>query len=414
MRILLTGTYSSVNKGDAAMQQVFATEFGRSRPESELHISSPFPDRDTPFYAPIPVLRSRRRNLILATFHWLLLELLNVLGCRLRNYPLDSEIDYMVRADAVVDLSGDMLTEDYGPLVGYSHFLPLMQAQALGRPVVLCAQSLGPFRWLAPMARRILSRAKLITVRESQSAAYLAAFLGGENRSIQTADLAFLLQPVSAERLAALLAAEGITAGSRPRLGVSISALLANSLNSHMDTSADDMLSIFARALDLVVERLGVELLFVPHVFGPRSDADDRQAIDKLANLMECPSLRIRHEYRPEELKGMIAQCDAFIGCRMHANIAALDSGVPVLAVGYSHKTTGILSDMGLSEWACRIDSLDTDQLVAAIERLFREAPIYREALTQILPEIRLRAQMNIDSVIHYLIETTEIAGEAY
>jgi polysaccharide pyruvyl transferase WcaK-like protein len=172
-RILLTGTYCSVNKGDACMQAVFVSEFQRYQRGSLITIASPFPERDVAYYAPTPVIKSRRRNLLLATFHWVMLEFLSALGIRLSRYPLSEEIDGMIHADAVVDLSGDMLTEDYGPLVGYSHFLPLMQAQALGRPVIICAQSVGPFHRLTPLARRILSRAKLITVRDQVSVGLL-------------------------------------------------------------------------------------------------------------------------------------------------------------------------------------------------------------------------------------------------
>lgn len=382
------------------MQQVFVAEFKRRQSAADLVISSPFPDRDSLFYTPVPVLRSRRRNLLLATFNWLILECLRAFGCRPHSYPFDTEINFMADADAVVDLSGDMLTEDYGPFVGYSHFLPLLQAQALGRPVILCAQSIGPFRLLAPIARRILSQAQLITVRESQSAAYLESFLGPASIPALTADLAFLLQPAPPDRVAALLADEGVPPRSRPRLGVSVSALLANGSKWHTNTSTGDILTIFARALDLVVERLNVELLFVPHVFGPRSTADDRQVGDKLAKLMRYSSLCLRHEYRPEELKGVISQCDAFIGCRMHANIAALDSGVPVLAVGYSHKTTGILSDMELSEWAYPLDLLDADRLASTIENLFSRASAYRQQLSVALPMLRARAADNICLVL--------------
>ena len=65
-RILLTGTYASRNKGDAAL---------------ELTAKGPY------FLIP------------------------------------DEELQQILKSDLVVDLSGDMLTQDYGPHVAYSHFL---------------------------------------------------------------------------------------------------------------------------------------------------------------------------------------------------------------------------------------------------------------------------------------------------
>jgi len=398
-RILLTGTYCSVNKGDACMQAVFVLEFQRYQRGSLITIASPFPERDVAYYAPTPVIKSRRRNLLLATFHWVMLEFLSALGIRLSRYPLSEEIDGMIHADAVVDLSGDMLTEDYGPLVGYSHFLPLMQAQALGRPVIICAQSVGPFHRLTPLARRILSRAKLITVRDQVSVGLLERLQHSGNSPIHTADLAFLLKPAEDARIDELLTAEGIVIGSRPLVGVSVSALLLNRNNRHVDVDTGDKLEVFARALDTVSERLEVDLLLVPHVFGPRSNADDREVCERLAQRMRYAPQRLRGEYRPEELKGVIARCDAFVGCRMHANIAALDSIVPVLAVGYSHKTRGILADLGLDEWVLPVAHLTTIQLIEGIERLLKAAPCYRHQLKERLPAIRVRAGENIEAV---------------
>ena len=110
----------------------FATKLRSYEPDVEVSIASPFPELDSRYYK-VQVIRSRRRNLPLATLHWLLLEIFRIFGYQLRKYPLNKEIDAMTQADLVVDLSGDMLTEDYGPLVDYSHFLPLLQAQALKR-----------------------------------------------------------------------------------------------------------------------------------------------------------------------------------------------------------------------------------------------------------------------------------------
>lgn len=403
MRILLTGTYNSANKGDAAMQQVFVAEVLRRRPEAELIIGSPFPARDVPYHAPTSVVRSRRRNLPLATLHWLMVEAIRLTGRDTRRYPIDAEVDAMARADAVVDLSGDMLTEDYGALVGYSHFLPLLQAQALRRPVIICAQSIGPFRRLAPLARHVLRRAALITVRETTSIKLLAGLGPSAIVPLHTADLAFLLVAAPANRVREIESVEGIPPRTRPRLGVSVSALLLHNTNRHLRTGGGDPLGALAQALDLAVDRFGIELLLVPHVFGPRLAADDRQAGERLAARMRHRPLRVQGEYRPEELKGLIAGCDAFVGCRMHANIAALDSGVPVLAIGYSHKTRGILEDFGLADRVMPIERLDSENLIEQIGRLFEDGASYRAQLAARLPEVRTAAASNIDRALELI-----------
>ena len=256
-RVVLTGTYCCKNKGDAAMQQVFAAELRKRLPQADIVLASPFPELDVDYYAPMRVVKSRRRNLPLATLHWAILECLGALGVPPKRYPLNAEIDAMARADLVVDLSGDMLTEDYGALVGFSHFLPLLQAQALGRPLVVCAQSGGPFRQLAPLARRIFRRARLTAVRESLSPELLGALGDNGIQAVRTADLAFMLPPATDDRVDAILRQEEIPRAGALRLGVSVSALLANKTNRHVGGAGSDKLTAFARALDHLVDSLG-------------------------------------------------------------------------------------------------------------------------------------------------------------
>ena len=70
-RILLTGTYSSRNKGDAAMELTAASQLESCIDQCRVVVSSPFVDIDRPFYAPFQVIKSNRRRLIWATLQLL-------------------------------------------------------------------------------------------------------------------------------------------------------------------------------------------------------------------------------------------------------------------------------------------------------------------------------------------------------
>ena len=395
--IVVTGTYSSANKGDAAMQWTMASLAGEHMPGVEPVIGCPFPERDRAYYAPHRVVRSTRRWLPLAMAHVVMLWLARTVGLRLRRYPFDAEIDAMARADAVVDLSGDMLTEDYGLLVAVSHLMPLLQAVALRRPLVVCAQSIGPYRRLAPVVRFLFRRAAAVTAREQVTYEWLSR-IGGVPAHL-TADLAFALPPAAPERVAAVAADEGVDRIGRPLLGVSVSALLGNRRNRHLPAASGDLLDAFAAALDAVASRHGLHLLLVSHVVGPGAASDDRDVSRRLAARLAAPCTVLQGELRPEEIKGLIARCTAFVGCRMHANIAALDSGVPTLAVGYSHKTAGIMASLGMEDWVLAIDQLDTQGLEAALERLLSDRDACRAKLESRLPEIRALAATNMEFV---------------
>ena len=397
-RFVLTGTYCSANKGDAAMQTVMARQLAMAVPDADIVISSPFPDRDAPFYAPMRVIKSGRRNLPMAMAHLVLLAIRNVLGRGSRRYPLDEEIDHISRADVVVDLSGDMLTEDYGPLVGWSHFLPLLYAIATGREIAVCAQSIGPFNHLAPIARFALSRSN-VTVRERLSMRVFEDIGLSMDSAQVTADLAFLLETATPSRVDEILAAEGIVLTTRC-LGVSVSALLTNRRNRHLKNVDGELLAIFANAIDAAARRHGLEVLIISHVFGPREAADDRKVAEQLAKILSVRSHVLRNEYRPEELKGVIGRCAAFVGCRMHANIAALDSEVPVLAVGYSHKTAGIMDAAGQGHHVVSVEALNSERLTERIGQLVLNEEQIRLSLRRALPNLRSLAKTNITRVL--------------
>lgn len=386
------------------MQYVFARELIASVPGVKVTIASPFPDVDAKYYPGVDVIRSRRRNLPMGTLYLVIIVVVRLLGSTACKYIPGAEIRAIMNADAVIDLSGDMLTEDYGPVVGYSHFLPLLEALFLRKRLLVIGQSVGPFFKLKRLARWVLSRVQAITVRESISENLLRR-MGVEYKDLrQTADLAFMLRPVSRARAAEILRIENISAAEQVRLGVSVSALLLNSKNRHIGGMNGGALDVFAEALDRVIDQTGAQVVLISHVFGPRASGDDRRVAKRLAEKMNRQTYIINNEYRAEELKALIESCDAFIGCRMHANIAALDSKVPVLAVSYSHKTLGIMKDIGIEEWVLDMKDVNVEKLFAEILRLFAESDNYRKRLESRLPDVRQRARENIDIVAESLV----------
>ncbi|MEO1085089.1 MAG: polysaccharide pyruvyl transferase family protein [Acidobacteriota bacterium] len=399
---LLTGTYSSSNKGDAAMQLATAQMLLATWPDAEVMLGAPFAEVDRAFYPQsIAVVPSTRRRLIWGSMQvvraWLFRRL-DQLGARLGFLVGNEELRSFERADVVVDLSGDMLTEDYGPHVTYSHFLPLLTALALGKPFVACAQSIGPFKWTQPLARFVLNRARAITARDEITLGLLrdAGVRGGHVR--QTADMAFLLEPVDAARVDSMIEAEELEWPVQPVLGVSVSGLIAQ----HYDAGVGgDFAAALAPVLDRAVEELGAAVVFVSHVTGPRQSKDDRRMAAAVRDRMrhgESASV-LRGDYRPDELKGLISRCCVFMGARMHANIAALGSGVPVVALEYSHKTPGILRLFGQEDASCPVRAFDAQQVWATLEDRWRRRDEISGVLSEKLTDVRRRSSANVDAI---------------
>lgn len=138
----------------------------------------------------------------------------------------------------------------------------------------------------------------------------------------------------------------------------------------------------------------------IPHVYSPgRLDLEICKALAQ-----ECgshPFLSVVEEQlNCEQLKYLISQCTAFVGCRTHSTIAAYSSAVPTLAVGYSAKAIGIAEDLlGASDgYAIMTKDIRSEtELWSAFEKLLEDRNGISKKLNDLLPSYK---QKSIDALI--------------
>lgn len=403
-KVLLTGTYSSFNKGDAAMEIATAEAVKEALKNAEVFISSPFPEYDTEFYKPVPVVWCSRRRLILSTLKLLMLCLWRLIK-GLINYDFkllvrNDEIQDYLTCDVIIDLSGDMQTEDYGVHVTYSHYLPLLMGLAAGKPVILCAQSIGPFKWTKLIARWIMNRVSVVTVRDSISYDYLESIGVNKSQFYLTADMAFLLRPSLDKDVDSILQSEGISIENKRILGVSLSTLCESKFDNNNPVSKSIRFQeLMAKCIETVCEEYDLTPLFISHVTGPVATKDDRVICKQVAQKIKRESYVLNGNYRPNELKGVISRSHAFIGTRMHANIAALSSGVPILAISYSHKTPGIMKMFGQEDQVCSIERFTESELLLKAREIINDRDNIIDELTEKIVTVKAESERNIEFI---------------
>ena len=375
---------------------------------AEITIHAPFPDLDRSFYQGYQVIPSSRRRLIRCTWLWIRSCLWSWLKDHVAwdiNFLVDNrELQAFLQADAIVDLSGDMLTDDYGPHVAYSHYLPIMIALALKRPVCLCAQTIGPFRYTGRLALALLNRAAYVSIRDRLSLNYLKSLGVKSDRLVLTADMAFLLEPAEAEAVDEIFSREGLPASDTPVLGVAVSFLIAHHFKRKgLRFREGTFFQAMAKELDALVDALGCGVVFIGQVIGPTTRHDDRQAARLVHRLMSRGDQAwvMTGDYSPAELKGVISRFTLFLGARMHANLAALSSGVPCLALSYSLKTPGIMSRFGLQDYVLDISELGQGRLTGLAQTLMRSRSEICPGLKQTSAELRLTALKNVEGIMH-------------
>ena len=319
-------------------------------------------------------------------------------GARLARALGSPDAAAMEKADLVIDLSGDALSEDYGIHVVLSHLYPIWLALQMRKTVMLCAQTLGPFGRMAPVVRRLLSRVAGITVRDRYSEGVLRD-LGVRGPTIErTADMAHLLEPAVAGRVDALLAPVPAAVKRGPVLGATVSRLLGHRQSPSRPSRGEQPVRAFSDALSAMSEHHGANLLLLAHSTGPRPARDDRIVTRALTEKIGRPDTTYfaAEDLTPAEAKGVIARCDLFCAMRLHSAIAALSSGVPCVVVAYGPKAAGLLEDWGQTDRALPVADLNSASLLSAVESVWRDRDAIRIELSQRRDRQMQRARANI------------------
>jgi polysaccharide pyruvyl transferase WcaK-like protein len=263
------------------------------------------------------------------------------------------------------------------------------------------AESIGPFhkRQNQLLAKFMFDRFSLITVRETLSKDCLDA-LGVKNPNIfVTADSAFLLKPAPFSRINEILTHEGITKSASPIIGMSVSSIISK--YGFPDLSVEKKygyyVALMSQIVDYLTKKYGATVVFVPHVIDPQG-SDDRVVAEDICRLLKDKSkvYSIKTEYTCDELKGIISQCDLFIGARMHATIAATSMTVPTIAIAYSQKTHGIIGSMlGYEKYVLDIADLNYDNLVSVIDDAWANRGKIKSDLSKKIAQIKTKSRLN-------------------
>jgi colanic acid/amylovoran biosynthesis protein len=90
---------------------------------------------------------------------------------------------------------------------------------------------------------------------------------------------------------------------------------------------------------------------------------------------------------------------DVFIGTRMHSNIFALISKVPVVAIEYEHKTRGIMRDLGLEHLTVAIEEAQFPNLKEKVDDLIKNCQQYKQTIIDNLPLLIKKGQLAIEVI---------------
>jgi polysaccharide pyruvyl transferase WcaK-like protein len=282
----------------------------------------------------------------------------------------NSELRRLIREmDLFFEIGGgDSFSDQYG----WWRFGKIVTSDLLatftGKPLVLSPQTIGPFRTgrARMAAKAVLGRAERVFARDEISMSNLSA-LGFAEKSHLVSDVAFLL-PYTPKRTAA-------KSNGKLRIGLNVSGLLAAPDYNKLSV---DYLSLMKKIIARLLLNPETEVVLVPHVLAPHMPEDDDRAASATLTA-EFPRLMVAAPFKsPVQAKSFIAQLDLLIGSRMHATIAALSSGVPVLPLGYSDKFTGLFGGLNYP-WLADLRTASETDVIDLLEEAIAKLDHIRE-----------------------------------
>jgi len=379
-RILIPGIADFENRGGMAIILGLINCLKNAMPDIEITLLSRHPKAHRKYECfgivieQYPWLRERTGlkgiidYLLLMTFDLLSCWFLRIIGKIIRSvkYRYDK---YNIAIPIVVDGFSD---DDHGSIHVIKGLVQEFFSQTIiAKPRAIIPTDLGPFnsritKWLAKI---VFNRVKILALRENASYTYALALGLNKPQICNSADIAFLMDPISQEQAMNILLKEGFTVNNKPLIGITPSSEqekkcrfpdIANEI-----VKQQKYVDILAETIDTLIEQLGATVCIIPHVF-PCDNELSQKIYTKVRN--KHNTIQLQGEYLANELKGIIGMCDLFIGGRMHATIAATSMKVPTVALATKDKFHRLIGDkMGQQRYVIDILNLDSTEMLTKL-----------------------------------------------
>ncbi len=147
-----------------------------------------------------------------------------------------------------------------------------------------------------------------------------------------------------------------------------------------------------------ILNETDLNILLIPHV--TRNNAADCETLSEIYEKFRCERIGlVSGDYSATEYKSIISRCEAFIGARTHATIAAYSTCVPTLVIGYSIKSKGIAKDIfgTYDGYVFPVEELkDGDRFIEIFKEFYSKNSEMRKYLQNFMPDYIGKAENSI------------------
>ncbi len=230
-------------------------------------------------------------------------------------------------------------------------------------PLIMLPQTIGPFKKKSnyDLAVRIMRYAKEVYVRDGKFIPELEKL--GINYTL-TKDISYFMKPEPWD-----------IEIKEKAIGLNVSGLAYCNTFKGLEGQFDSYPKLISDIIDNFREK-GCSIYLIPHSYSYNNpdDNDDMVACRKVYSLLSDKKnvVLIDKDMTAPQVKYIISRMTFFIGARMHANFAAIYTGVPVFGTSYSYKFEGAFNANGLDgkEQTEMINNLKLEQISGYIQKI--------------------------------------------
>lgn len=255
------------------------------------------------------------------------------------------------------------------------------------KSIVVFPNSVGPFRTKLGrfMARIALNNVDFILLRESYSHQFIED-LKIKTPTLTTSDIAILLKSSQTKFIQGL---------PKPVIGVSPGLYAA----SFSEDKQREYISAHSKVLDCVVEKYGVNIVFLPHEESGLKHDDLSFCKMVLRDMTHKDKARMMNAKPLEEFNNYLAELDLLISSRMHPAVLASSDKVPTVVIAYDHKQTGFFNQLGLDNCTIDINQVSFEKLLLKIVLVWDNREKIRRQLALVIPELQNDVRTKIQKV---------------
>ena len=376
-RLCILGSNSGRNAGDAAILASIVDNFCKINSNLSFevpttncrYIRDSFPDKDVRPVSIMPWTGSVR-----------------LLGI--------STLLSILRSNAVLITDGIIFDiKLFNPLF---YFLILLSfiipfAKLCGKKVICFCVGIGPLDTKAgrALARMVCDMSDAVMVRE-QSSYDLLVDIGVRKELLEIyADAAFINTPSSDKKTNEILSEMGIST-SKDIVGINVNTYIDLWLRKTESLDREKFTAEFALAVDTVIEKLGVQVVFTLTQVMDIRIADEIRAKVKNKSMVFVISNKYLTNH---DIMGVMGKMQLFVGMRLHSLILSSAMYVPVLGLAYAPKVRHFMKMLGMEDSIFELDGISGESLASAIIAVYDKRAKYREKMTPVIDEVKQKAQ---------------------